>query len=253
MNNDPLTTAALLGTMRLHAFPPAPHEILEAPWKALTNSDPATAVLHAAALESAALRAGRQPIEGVELPTPVGGEEKTRRLPPAAVPPVLRMLEGEYAQGLPEWLRLAAEGGFRVPARILPALFDHGTRRRDLRPAIRAVAGSRGVWLARQRERWKWVLEETAVPEKTTEKGTPAERLASALETSPPPSPAILKDILATPVERREAVALAFRAEPATIPGLLEQISKLPDLSSSVEEFARALEFRQSYLPHLTI
>lgn len=49
-------------------------------------------------------------------------------------------------------------------------------------------------------------------------------------------------------VTRPEATALAFCPDPKTIPGLLQTIGKKESLSSATETFARALEFRQSYL-----
>ena len=52
-------------------------------------------------------------------------------------------------------------------------------------------------------------------------------------------------------INRPEATALASCIEPSAIPNFLLTISQLPDLSTAVEEFARTLEFRQTYLPHL--
>ena len=48
---------------------------------------------------------------------------------------------------------------------------------------------------------------------------------------------------------RPEAAALASCPTPPAIPGLLKTISKIKDLPAATEEFARMLEFRQSYLP----
>jgi len=51
---------------------------------------------------------------------------------------------------------------------------------------------------------------------------------------------------------RPEAIALSSCFEPAAIPSLLNRISKLDELSSAMEEFARALEQRQNYLKHFS-
>jgi hypothetical protein len=93
------------------------------------------------------------------------------------------MLAGEYAQGLVEWLRVAAANGLSAPARLVPPMFDLGTRRRELRSLIRQVAGTRGGWLARQRKTWNWVVEEAAVPDEAWDEGSAAERLAWLRQT----------------------------------------------------------------------
>lgn len=182
MSIDPLTTAALLGTGRMTAFPPAPHAVLEEAWARLPVADGPRAVLQAAALEVIARRAGYQPLTGVSLPRPAADED-VRLVPPAGVAAVHRMLGGEYAQGLTEWLRVAAANGFSAPARLLPGLFALGARRREMRPLIRRVAGTRGVWLARQRKTWNWVIEEAAVSDEEWSEGTTAERLAWLRQT----------------------------------------------------------------------
>jgi len=51
---------------------------------------------------------------------------------------------------------------------------------------------------------------------------------------------------------RPDAAALATCVEPSAIHDFLLALSKISDLTASAEEFARTLEFRQSYLPHLT-
>jgi hypothetical protein len=182
MSTDPLTTAALLGTGRMTVFPPASHEVLNEAWANLPVADGPRAVLQAAALEVTARRAGYQPASGIDLPEPAR-EEDVRPVPPAGVAAVHRMLAGEYAQGLVEWLRVAAASGLSAPARLLPPMFALGTRRRELRPLIRQVAGTRGVWLARRRKTWNWVVEEATVPDEAWDDGSPAERLAWLRQT----------------------------------------------------------------------
>lgn len=182
MSTDPLTTAALLGTGRMTAFPTAPHEVLEEAWPELPVADGPRAVLQAAALEVTARRAGYQPISGVDLPEPAV-EGDMRPVPPVGVAAVHRMLAGEYAEGLVEWLRVASANGLSAPARLLPPIFDLGTRRRELRSLIRQVGGTRGVWLARQQKAWSWVVEEVVVPDEAWDEGSPAERLAWLRQT----------------------------------------------------------------------
>ncbi len=52
------------------------------------------------------------------------------------------------------------------------------------------------------------------------------------------------------PINRSDAVALAGCCDPAAIWAILDVIAKEPALTLAGEQFARALEFRQSYLSH---
>ena len=53
-------------------------------------------------------------------------------------------------------------------------------------------------------------------------------------------------------MSKPEAIALSACFDPAAIPSLLIRVSKLDELSSAMEEFARALEQRQNYLKHFS-
>jgi hypothetical protein len=55
-----------------------------------------------------------------------------------------------------EWLGRCADRGRRPPARVLPALLDHGTRSRELRGPIVAAGGPRLAWLAGHNPNWAW-------------------------------------------------------------------------------------------------
>jgi hypothetical protein len=69
-----------------------------------------------------------------------------------------RILQGEYAQVLPEWLTLAAAKKQRVPERLLPALLEYGRQHRSLRDEIISVLGERGRWLAAQNSAWNYAV-----------------------------------------------------------------------------------------------
>jgi len=49
---------------------------------------------------------------------------------------------------------------------------------------------------------------------------------------------------------RPDAIALAGCCDRRSIDALLTKIGKAKELNSAAEEFARALEYRQSYLKH---
>lgn len=57
---------------------------------------------------------------------------------------------------LPELLGLMAAAGQRVPELLLPKLLRHGQRNTAIRPALKAVLGERGRWLAAQNPDWRY-------------------------------------------------------------------------------------------------
>lgn len=179
MNRDPLHVLALLGTARMSAPPPAPHEALAEAWARLDwAAAPEASALSAMALASVARQAGALTQEA-EPAADLAPVETTPPCQPAAAQALRRMLGGEHAEFLPEWLALAADRGQRAAFRDLPALLRLAARERALRPAIAPVLGARGVWLARRTAGWVEVLENSAeVAADAWDTGTPAERTA---------------------------------------------------------------------------
>ena len=182
MTTDPLLSAALLGTARLTALPPTPDPALETTWQAIDTANAAAAVLQALAVTRAMKRAGVKP-----LPAPESAEacpDETRlELSPAAVNVGMRLLKGEYPELLPEWLRLAEQSKRVVPGRILPELLNAASKDRALRPTARSIAGERGKWIAKRHIEFSWLLEDTAVPDRAWDDGSPAERIAWLRQT----------------------------------------------------------------------
>ena len=91
-----------------------------------------------------------------------------------------RMLGGEHADLLAEWLAAAAGRGRRVPARLLPALL-HQARRglpadSGLRRLVAAAGGSRARWLAGLNPEWKFVLAYAPAGEDAWRLGDAAQR-----------------------------------------------------------------------------
>ncbi|WP_371617498.1 DUF5691 domain-containing protein [Streptomyces sp. NBC_00454] len=149
---DELVGAALLGTDRRQGSP----EVL----------------LGVAAVQTVRRRAGLRPAEaGPRLePAPLD----PRPLPPeAARRRLAHLLAGRTAAGsgsgrrgaapdlmelLPQWLAAAGRHGYRAPAALVPALLDAARARTDLRPQALALAGTRGLWLARLNPDWRFAL-----------------------------------------------------------------------------------------------
>ena len=178
--------SALLGTERAaaRAWPEVPPAV--APLLArLDAGDAEGALLGAAALLSAYATAGR-------LPAPAAGDPAAPAPPDAADAPeapagparlLSSMLARAHAEALPEWLTRAAARGWRAPSLAVPALLALATATPPLRPALAAVLGARGRWLAAQRDDWRWAAADAAPPEGEAlelawQTGTPAERAA---------------------------------------------------------------------------
>ncbi|HVW31282.1 MAG TPA: DUF5691 domain-containing protein [Acidimicrobiia bacterium] len=126
--------------------------------------DPAAALLAAAAVHSAQGRAGRLP-DAAPLRLPPAAEPDDRPSASAAALDVLELvlsgelpIPGGIALLAGQWLDGAARAGQRVPARVIPPLLDLASSAADLRPAVQAVAGSRGAWLAPHNPRWAWAV-----------------------------------------------------------------------------------------------
>jgi hypothetical protein len=124
------------------------------------------ALLDAAALGGAAVRAGRR-LAHTEPP-----EEAPDDRRPVAPRRAVQLLElvlthppagAQQRTGLlVHWLRAADEAGCRVPHGLLPMLLALATGTRELRRTTAAVLDERGRWLAGLREEWSWVAEAAA-------------------------------------------------------------------------------------------
>ncbi|MDT9688717.1 DUF5691 domain-containing protein [Streptomyces sp. P9(2023)] len=162
---EELVTSALLGTDRR---PPA---LTALPGAAAPGGAP-VALLDAAALHTVRRRAGLRPGPAAPAPEPAP-EDRRRPLPEAARRRLGQLLAGRAAPApsggrrgaapdltelLPQWLATANEHGYKAPASALPALLDAARARTDLRPQALALAGPRGLWLARLNADWKFAL-----------------------------------------------------------------------------------------------
>jgi hypothetical protein len=146
LSHSPLRLSALAG-------PAAGHEAV------LAKDDQAAALLDAAALMTAARRAGVLPQAGVTAPPPAAADTAAE-LPAGAA----RLLRRPGSPGLvADLLTEAASRGYRAPAPLLPFLLDLAARDWSLRPAVAAVLGSRGRWLARCRADWQQVADAAAL------------------------------------------------------------------------------------------
>ncbi|APU41776.1 hypothetical protein BSL84_20420 [Streptomyces sp. TN58] len=184
-----LVGAALLGTDRRRGGGPA--------------GSP-EALLDAAAVHAVRRRAGLRP--AVAGPRPEPAPRDARPAPPeAAGRRLAQLLAGrsgpvngggrrgsapDLTELLPQWLAAAGRHGYRAPDALVPALLDAARARTDLRPHALALAGTRGLWLARMNPDWRFALRggaaggdlpdvtDGAAVERLWEEGLFAERVA---------------------------------------------------------------------------
>ncbi|GAA2130521.1 DUF5691 domain-containing protein [Kitasatospora kazusensis] len=161
---EELRTAALLGTDRRPLPPPGGSPALVDAAGAVDRTDPATALLELAALETVRRRAGAPAGEAVELPAPAGPDPRPE-LPEAAARRLGVLVGGRGAAGptanlgelLPQWLATARLRGYRLPAPLVPPLLDAARARSELRGDVVSLAGPLGHWLAALNPDWRFV------------------------------------------------------------------------------------------------
>jgi hypothetical protein len=190
---DDLVTAATIGVSRKPFAITALDGPAGAQAEALDPEDQATALLDAAALMTAAGRAGFQP-ETADL------EAGSATAPDSAAPELsaraeraLRQLGGAqlapgFAAGdkelLADLLGAASDAGFVASAPLLPDLLDAAVRTVALRSPVTAMLGARGRWLAKQRPDWQRIVD--ATPVETTRAGSAAVDAAPTVRSNDP-------------------------------------------------------------------
>jgi hypothetical protein len=153
-----LTQVALLGTERQNISLPVATTALGHLESQMDVQQRERALLSLAALNGLHERIGsvpgRDPLSG-PAPCPV---EQQSRVNERAGSLLLRLLAGEFAELLPEWLALAAQANRLAPPEALPTTLQVGANKTELREAILPVLGERGRWLAAQNPEWTWVV-----------------------------------------------------------------------------------------------
>jgi hypothetical protein len=149
-----LVDAAVVGAARGSAPEAAP--LLAA--LAASAQDDSTRLLHAAAAESRARRAGYLPADASELAAPEPSEPDRRRSVGALAARRLReLLAAERADLVLEWLMLLACTGRRPPDAQVPALLTAATASREFRDVLVPVLGPLAGWMAAVNPEWAWV------------------------------------------------------------------------------------------------
>jgi hypothetical protein len=170
-----IISVALVGTAQQALCIPVADGRLGQILAQIDPSNPESALLITAATLALYQQAGRLPERRstkVVQPCPSDAQSNCS---PAITRFLLRMLAGEYSLVLPEWLARVAEAGQCIPAPYLPDVLDLGRQQTGLRPAITAVLGTRGRWLAAQNPDWRYAV--VIASDADWETSSPAARL----------------------------------------------------------------------------
>ncbi|MCB1777797.1 MAG: hypothetical protein KDI50_10205 [Candidatus Competibacteraceae bacterium] len=154
-----LVTCALLGTERQAPPLTAGEHALGALLRRLDGEDRESALLRTAGALALWRRAGQNLAHDPQPLPPACPPDETPVCGSRAGECLTLMLQGHYAELLPEWLTLLRETGQRIPEEYLPMLLDAGAKQAELRPALLPVLGQRGRWLARQQTAWSFAVD----------------------------------------------------------------------------------------------
>jgi hypothetical protein len=123
---------------------------------AQSSADPQSSLLSAAAVLDVCRRAGRL-IERHPVAVPPCGAETHQMCSRQAGSFLSRMLSGEHAEMLDEFLTALACTERLVPPEHLPELLELGRARRAFRSVLAPVVGRRGLWLALLNNDWRYL------------------------------------------------------------------------------------------------
>jgi hypothetical protein len=177
MNFAELTQVAMLGTERQSVSLSPPTSPLAQLQSLVDINQRERALLSLAALNSLHEQIGSLPARDAGALPPASAAESQPRAGDGAGSLLTRLLGGDFADLLPEWLALATQAGVVAPPEFLPALLQTGASKPELRDPILPVLGQRGRWLAMQNPDWSWVNGAASEDENLWHTGERAARL----------------------------------------------------------------------------
>lgn len=213
-------------------------------------SSPAQALLQATGVLTVCERAGQRP-SATLLPSPHGlaaPDTAQAALHDSTLMDTLRWLFTDAPQRLQiDWLQHLAQAGWRLPPSLLPLALDTAQRTSALRPAVSAVLGERGRWLARHHSTWRYAAgsADSAPPETRWQEGSLAQRV-QLLRGERHSQPAAARERLQTAwpdlpaKERAELLAVLQTGLSADDEGLLTTVAH-KDKGREVRQTARTL------------
>ena len=225
--------------------------------QAKANS-PAQALLQSAGVLTVCERAGQRPIAASSLTANPHGvaavDGAQAALQDSALIDTVRWLLTDAPQRLQiDWLQHLAAAGWRLPPSLLPLALDTAQRASVLRPAVLAVLGERGRWLARHHRTWRYAAEsassatdtESTPLETRWQEGTLAQRL-QLLQGERQHQPSAARERLQASLtdlpakERAELLAVLQTGLSAEDEALLTTLAS-QDRSREVRQIARGL------------
>ena len=218
-------------------------------------NSPAQALLQTAGVLTVCERAGQRPLAAASItanPHGVAAADTSQvALQDSALIDTVRWLLTDAPQRLQiDWLQHLAAAGWRLPPSLLPLALDTAQRASVLRPAVLAVLGERGRWLARHHRTWRYAAESVSSADSTPletrwQEGTLAQRL-QLLRDERQHQPAAARERLQTSLadlpakERAELLAVLQTGLSTEDEALLTSVAS-QDRSRDVRQIARGL------------
>ena len=218
-------------------------------------SSSAQALLQAAGVLTVCERAGQRPIATASACTSPHGvaaaDVAQAALQDSALIDTVRWLLTDGPQRLHiDGFRPLAAAGWRLPPSLLPLALDAAQRASVLRPAVLAVLGERGRWLARHHRTWRYATENVSSADSTPletrwQEGTLAQRL-QLLRDERQSQPSAARERLQASLadlpakERAELLAVLQTGLSAEDDALLTRLAS-QDRSRDVRHIARGL------------
>jgi hypothetical protein len=172
-----LTQVALLGTERQAVLPTVGETDLNRLLAQLDLNRREEALLAAAALSGLHEEIGQLPPRDLAPAPGLCAAENLPRVSERAGSLLLRLLDGDFPELLPEFLALCAGAGQLPFPEALPGLLGAGLAKAELRSAILLLLGQRGRWLAAQNPEWAWAVGTVGDDENIWHTGGSAARL----------------------------------------------------------------------------
>jgi len=151
-----LTATALLGTERRSTEWPVLDNVAGALLAKLPKDNVEKALLQTMGVLGTCELAGILPKKNDDAPSGSVADSLRHEADPALFQALRGVLEDGPLRLQVEALRSLARAGLGLPHRLLPKALDGGRRSTALRPALMAVIGARGSWLAEQNGVWAY-------------------------------------------------------------------------------------------------
>jgi len=245
---DDLLKTAVVGTAQANSRLEKPATAIDRAVEQLDAHSAERRLLLAAGARAVRRRAGVRPLASSES-NDVADHEMWEVAPPRTASLLGELLTAQNANLSAEALERLQGTHLLMPPALLPAALDTGTRSTAIRPALCAVIGQRGRWLARQNKSWNWAAapngnELAANAETIWQEGTQAERL-NALRIARMSDPVRGRTMLESTWLRERAT---FRAEAIDILSVNLSTDDQSFLESALEDRAQAVRERTDAL-----